>query len=114
MQADRVKQKTVAQIEVNVQKERLAVERQIIAERKKQERINKNMMVTDGGDYSVQKQTEQTVKYQVKKFKEEKVRKEIELKKQTEKLEEVKKQQLIVIKTRNEEAHKHQMIRMEA
>ena len=49
------------------------------------------MMVTDGGDYSVQKQTEQTVKYQVKKFREEKVRREGELKKQNEKYEEVKK-----------------------
>ena len=40
------------------------------------------MMTTDGGDYSVQKQTETTVRYQTKRFKEEKVRKEVELKKQ--------------------------------
>ena len=39
-------------------------------------------MTTDGGDYSVQKQTETTVRYQTKRFKEEKVRKENELKKQ--------------------------------
>lgn len=66
---------------MNVQKERLVVEKQIAVEKKKQAKIDKSMKVTDGGDYSVQKQTETTVKYQVKKFKEEKVKKEVELKK---------------------------------
>jgi len=39
------------------------------------------MMTTDGGDYSVQKQNEITVKYTTKKLKEEKIKKEEELKK---------------------------------
>ena len=53
MQANRVKQKTAQQIEINMQKERIAVEKQIMVEKKRQDKIKKNMMTTDGGDYSV-------------------------------------------------------------
>lgn len=81
MQADRVRQKTAQQIEINMQKERLAVEKQILVEKRRQDKIKKNMMTTDGGDYSVQKQNEITVKYTTKKLKEERVRREGELKK---------------------------------
>ena len=85
MQANRVKQKTAQQIEINMQKERIAVEKQIMVEKKKQDKIKKNMMTTDGGDYSVQKQTETTVKYTTKKLREDRIRREAELKKQQDK-----------------------------
>ena len=83
-----------------MQKERIAVEKQVLVEKRKQEKIKKNMMTTDGGDYSVQKQTEVTVKYTTKKLREDKVRREVELKKQQEKYEEVKRQQIIIIQQR--------------
>ena len=81
MQANRVKQKTAQQIEINMQKERIAVEKQILVEKRRQDKIKKNMMTTDGGDYSVQKQNEITVRYTTKKLKEDRVRREVELKK---------------------------------